>query len=128
MFTAPGDEPIDGTYQSQPIHFGATFKQIEWYWDEWLAKFENLLVRLFWDDVYLHLKTELVGHYDYHYKAMDYRESFYDCEPPRPASSWKLTGGPRRFLETGPEFEDMNNLVWLYANGIWSLKPKESDG
>jgi hypothetical protein len=122
MFAIPGDEPKEGTYRSQLIHFGATFKSIEWSWDEWLVKFESLLVRLFWRDAYLHLKTELVGDYDYHYIPMDYSESFYNCEPPRPASSWTLTGGPRRFLDTGPEFEDMNNLTWSYANGIWRLK------
>ena len=127
MFSVPGDEPVEGSYRSQLIHFGASFKYIEWYWDEWLVKFESLLVRLFWRDVYLHLRTELVGDYNYKYKAMDYTESFYNCEPPRPASSWTLTGGPRRFLETGPEFEDMSNLIWLYDDGIWSLKPNEVD-
>jgi hypothetical protein len=132
MFTIPGDEVQEGTYRNQLIHFGATFKAIEWSWDEWLVKFEKLLVRLFWRNAYLHLKTELVGCYDYHYKSMDYK-GFYNCEPPRPASRSTLTGGPRSFPEAGPEFEDTNNLTWLYVNGTWSLKSKdirqnESDG
>lgn len=34
MFDIPGDEPEDGTYRNQLIHFGATFKAIEWDWAE----------------------------------------------------------------------------------------------
>lgn len=125
MFAIPDDACLAGTYRSQPIHFGATFKAIEWNWDEWLVKFESLLARLFWHDVYLHLKTELtVGNYDYHYVATDHLENFYDHEPPRPASRWILTGGPRRFLDTGPEFEEM---IWLYADGIWSVKTNDME-
>src|SRR5215208_7460955 len=65
MFAVAGESVLAGRYKSHPIFFGATFKAVEWVWDEWLEKFEQLLLRLFWDEVYLHLRTELsVGDYD----------------------------------------------------------------
>src|SRR5437879_1072813 len=48
MFSINGERPEDGTYRCHTIHFAATFKSIEWEWEEWLTKFENLLSKLFW--------------------------------------------------------------------------------
>src|SRR4051794_25090327 len=98
MFACAGENFQTGRYRSQPICFGATFKEIEWEWDQWLDKFEHLLTHLFWDEVYLHLRTELtVGNYDYVYQAA-YREDVFDeHEPPKPSSAWTFSGGPRAF-------------------------------
>jgi hypothetical protein len=45
-------------YSGRLIHFGANFKSIEYEWEEWKAKFENLLTRLFWIEADVHFKTE----------------------------------------------------------------------
>lgn len=123
MFTIGGTTPVAGCYRSQVIHFGATFKAVEWEWDEWLEKFEQLLARLFWDDVYLHLRTEAtVGDYDYHYTAQDRSQRFYKDEPPMPADHWTLTGGPRSFPSTGPDERYTESTVWEFVQGRWKVQ------
>ena len=60
MFALPAAWP-HGTYRSQVIHFGASFKdepQDRLCWDNWLVKFETLLRRLHWWSATLHLVTE----------------------------------------------------------------------
>jgi hypothetical protein len=121
MFAIGGDNVVDGRYRSQVIHFGATFKAVEWEWHEWLPKFESLLARLFWYDVYLHLRTELVGNYDYSYSAVAPSDRFYRREPPLPADHWTFRGGPRHFSSDGPGLFD-ENTIWEYAQGMWRVK------
>ncbi len=120
LFALPGGTPQEGRYRSQLIHFGGTFKAIEWEWGPWLAKFEQLLSRLFWHEVYLHLRTEgTVGSWDYYYEALDARECFFEQEPPLPATKWQFTGGPRHFNEQGLDGETFPQ-TWIYSAGIWS--------
>jgi len=123
MFTLPGADPADGLYRSQLIHFGATFKEIEWEWDLWLAKFEHLLGQLFWEEVYLHLRTEAtVGDYDYLYKALDAIPSFLEHESPVPAGLWRFSGGPRKFDPDVLTDEREREQVWLYSDGRWQIE------
>lgn len=100
------DAFVQGIYRAQPIHFGATFKEIEWNWDEWLVKFEALLLRLYWNEVYLHLRTQgTVGDYDYVYSALNTSERFHSNEPPLPVNMWEFTGGQRKFDFYGGVFD-----------------------
>jgi hypothetical protein len=120
MFAFAGTTVEGGRYRSQVIHFGVTLKAVEWEWDEWLAKFERLLTQLFWDDVYLHLRTEgTVGDYDYRYRAENSIERFYTQEPPLPADHWIFTGGPRGFAFAGPNLHDADVTSWVYQQGQW---------
>lgn len=120
MFALAGTQPQTGTYRSQPIFFGATFKAVEWEWDAWLAKFESLLMRLFWDAAYLHLRTEgTVGDYDYTYRA-EHPDSYYADEQPRPVHMWSFSGGPRAFDYEGEAADDATDQVWQFANGVWT--------
>ena len=48
MFAIPGDEPEQGTFRSQIIHFGGSMKEVEVQWRQWLEKFEALLRKLYW--------------------------------------------------------------------------------
>jgi hypothetical protein len=122
MFALAGESVQTGRYRSQPIFFGATFKAIEWEWDQWLAKFELLLLRLFWDEVYLHLRTEAtVGDYDYVYRAAK-DEQFYEHEPPMPISAWTFSGGPRAFDYNGVIDEHAAEQLWRFADGVWTLE------
>ena len=48
-------------YSGRLIHFGANFKSVEYEWEEWKAKFEKFLTRLFWLEADVHFKTEYSG-------------------------------------------------------------------
>lgn len=123
MFAFAGTTPQTGRYKSYVLHFGATLKAVEWEWHEWLAKFERLLAQLFWDEVYLHLRTEgTVGQYDYRYRAEAVGERFYKDELPLPPDRWTFTGGPRRFDAAGPDPRYTEATVWSYARGVWAVK------
>lgn len=96
MFCLPCGRPAQGTYRSQIIHFGGSFKSIEWEWEEWLEKFEALLQRLYWWSATVHLKTELsVGDHSYTWQANNDAISRLYSLPPQPITRWEFMGGPR---------------------------------
>lgn len=45
-------------YSGRIIHFGANLKSVEYEWDLWKTKFENLLTNLFFLEAVVHFKTE----------------------------------------------------------------------
>lgn len=87
---------IQTTYKSQIIHFGASFKNIEWEWEDWLTKFEALLRNMYWDEVRLHLISEMYTGttFDYVWKCED--ESLHP-DHPHPVAHWSFSGEPRNF-------------------------------
>lgn len=100
VFTVPMDFGRRGSafYREQVIHFGASFNNLSESWHLWLAKFEQLLRRLYWSEARLHLQMELHGSYDYRWTAVWGGDSppWY-CSPPEPTSEWKFEGGPRDY-------------------------------
>ena len=52
---APASENVI-TYGRRPLHFAAGLKEVDWEIGEWLDKFEDLLRRLYWDRVVLHIE------------------------------------------------------------------------
>jgi hypothetical protein len=86
------------TYKSQIIHFGASFKNIEWEWEEWLTKFEALLHTMYWDEVRLHLISEMFNS-SFHYAWKDDNEErAISPDHPDPVTHWTFSGEPRTFL------------------------------
>ena len=97
MFAIPGDEPEQGTYRSQIIHFGASIKEVELEWRKFLEKFEGLLRKLFWFNAVLHIKSEMVGEETYEWTVDANQIVHFFKDPPYPATKWFFDGGPRDF-------------------------------
>lgn len=61
MFGVSGFDEMGGTYQTQVIHFGASYRAVEYEWEQWMAKFESLLKQMYWISAKVHLETEMSG-------------------------------------------------------------------
>jgi len=97
MFAIPGDEPEQGTFRSQIIHFGGSMKEAEVQWRQWLEKFEALLRRLYWFSAKVHLRAEVIGDYDYEWTVEAHQIVNYLKDDPKPPTEWFFDGGPRTF-------------------------------
>jgi hypothetical protein len=65
MFSTPGDDVFSGRYQTQVIHFGMSYRAVEYEWEQWVQKFESLLRDMYWVNAVVHLETELSGHHTF---------------------------------------------------------------
>ncbi len=65
MFSIPQEELEQGTYQTQVIHFAASYQAVEYHWEQWMAKFESLLKKMYWISATVHLETELSGNHTF---------------------------------------------------------------
>ncbi|MEP4546781.1 MAG: hypothetical protein ABJ000_11425 [Saccharospirillum sp.] len=69
MFSIPTEELEQGTYQTQVIHFAASYQAVEYHWEAWIAKFEQLLKKMFWVSATVHLETELSGNHTFQWDS-----------------------------------------------------------
>lgn len=97
MFSIPGDDPQQGTYRSQIIHFAASMKEVELHWREWLEKFESLLKKLYWFNAVVHLRAEVLGDEVYEWTVDANQIVHYLNDDPKPPTKWFFDGGPRSF-------------------------------
>ncbi|MDQ7985768.1 hypothetical protein QYS36_12565 [Pseudomonas sp. G34] len=89
-------QPGSGLYQTQVIHFGASYQTIEYEWKLWVAEFEALLKRLYWASAVVHLETELSGTHTFRWEA----ESENGLHSPQDGAlrvrcAWEREGGLR---------------------------------
>jgi len=106
MFNTPSDTP---GYNVVVTTFGASSNHVETSWPAWLAKFERLLQNLYWEEVDVHLITELVGTHHFHWglvqnQPSDDDEDVFDADVSMELElsgpdQWVFSGGPRDFYE-----------------------------
>jgi hypothetical protein len=48
-------------YWGRMIHFAACLKSVEYEWQEWREKFEQILLKLYWTKAFVHFKPEYIG-------------------------------------------------------------------
>lgn len=73
MFTLPALMPAPGSYQTEVMHFGASYQAIEYEWSQWIRAFEQLLEKMYWHSAVVHLETELAGTHSFYWQATNNR-------------------------------------------------------
>ncbi len=91
---AASQHPSAGLYQTQVIHFGASYRSIEYEWSLWVAQFEALLKRLYWTSAVVHLETELNGTHTFRWESDNGLHSPQEGEL-RVRCAWEREGGLR---------------------------------
>ncbi len=87
-------QPSAGLYQTQVIHFGASYRSVEYEWSLWVVQFEALLKRLYWTSAVVHLETELNGTHTFRWESDNGLHSPQEGEL-RVRCAWEREGGGR---------------------------------
>jgi len=91
MFSFCPQEDI-GLYQTQVIHFGASYRAVEYEWALWVENFEALLKQLYWTGAVVHLETELNGTHTFRWETDSGSHSPNDSSL-RMRCSWERESG-----------------------------------
>ncbi|MDR2237833.1 MAG: hypothetical protein LBE92_17050 [Chryseobacterium sp.] len=67
-------------YENPVISFGATYKQIEYYWAEFIQNFEDILRQIEFDTAKIELETEIMGTYHFFWKSKKQGKISYEKE------------------------------------------------
>ncbi|WP_437880744.1 hypothetical protein [Pseudomonas sp. LRF_L74] len=82
----------EGLYQTQVIHFGASYQAVEYEWSLWVQAFEALLKRLSWSSAVVHLETELNGAHTFRWESESGFHTPHDGDL-RMRCVWEREGG-----------------------------------
>ncbi len=69
MFSMPTIEMNIDNYLTEVMHFGASYKAVEYEWSEWMKRFESLLDNMYWVSAVVHLETELSGVHTFNWSS-----------------------------------------------------------
>ncbi len=61
MFALPGNAIVVDDLHTDVVPFGSSYKGVEYEWQQWLARFESILQKMFWVSATVHLETEMNG-------------------------------------------------------------------
>ncbi|MFL0796666.1 MAG: hypothetical protein K6L73_04170 [Cellvibrionaceae bacterium] len=67
MFSLP--RKLEGECLTEVMHFGSSYRAIEYEWEQWIAKFEELLGKMYWVSATVHLETELSGTHSFTWES-----------------------------------------------------------
>ncbi|GAA6168517.1 hypothetical protein [Sessilibacter corallicola] len=76
MFSLPEIKQLDeGPINNEVVHFGASYRGIEYEWQSWIAQFEQLLGKMYWVSAKVHLETVMSGTHTFTWETSgDYHE------------------------------------------------------
>ncbi|WP_049721722.1 hypothetical protein [Gilvimarinus polysaccharolyticus] len=69
MFAIPELGGLTRNYQTEVMHFGASYKAVEYEWSQWIEQFEALLSKMYWVSATVHLETELCGSHTFTWES-----------------------------------------------------------
>lgn len=69
MFSIPHPIVHPSNYQTDVMHFGASYRAVEYEWNQWIEQFENLLSKMYWVSATVHLETELCGTHTFNWES-----------------------------------------------------------
>ncbi|MEE8056864.1 MAG: hypothetical protein V3T17_03365 [Pseudomonadales bacterium] len=75
MFSMPVQVMDVDEVHADVVHFGTSYKAVEYEWQEWIKKFENMLKNMYWVSATVHLETAFNGHHTFIWQA---EESFHE--------------------------------------------------
>ncbi|HET8711807.1 MAG TPA: hypothetical protein VFM32_10540 [Spongiibacteraceae bacterium] len=61
MFVLPSTTLVVDDLHTEVVPFGNSYKGVEYEWEQWLQRFEDLLQNMFWVSATVHLETEFNG-------------------------------------------------------------------
>jgi hypothetical protein len=61
MFVLPSETLIVDDLHTDVVPFGNSYKGVEYEWEQWLQRFEDLLKNMYWVSATVHLETEFNG-------------------------------------------------------------------
>ncbi len=70
MFAATA-HATDIDIHTEVVHFGASYRGIEYEWQMWMEQFEALLRKMYWVTVTVHLETEMSGIHSFVWETSD---------------------------------------------------------
>ncbi len=71
MFSMPVLGAELSQLQTDVMHFGSSYKAVEYEWEQWIEKFELMLKRMYWVSATVHLETEFNGRHTFTWETDD---------------------------------------------------------
>lgn len=75
MFVLPSETLVVDDLHTDVVPFGNSYKGVEYEWQQWLQRFEDILQNMYWVSATVHLETEFNGTHTFTWHAdQDYHE------------------------------------------------------
>ena len=71
MFVLPSETLVVDDLHTDVVPFGNSYRGVEYEWQQWLQRFEDLLQNMYWVSATVHLETELNGTHTFTWHADD---------------------------------------------------------